>query len=190
MSLRIIGGAFKGRSLKTPKVSTTRPTQGMLREAVFNICQNVIEGARFLDLFAGSGAMGIEAISRGAGQATFVEQNRQAIACIKENIAAFEIEGQTQIIALDAVRALHSLAKQGSKFDLVYVDPPYDIPVTPLIDAIIPLLAAESLLFVEERHSPKTPIQPYVPPQLILKDSRRFGIALLHQYRFSGNQEL
>lgn len=85
MTLRVIAGKYKGRSLKTPKATSTRPTQGMLREAVFNICQNEIEGAFFLDLFAGSGAMGFEAISRGAMKATLVEQNRQAQLCIKEN---------------------------------------------------------------------------------------------------------
>jgi 16S rRNA (guanine(966)-N(2))-methyltransferase RsmD len=185
MSLRIIGGVFKGRTLKSPNISSTRPTQGMLREAVFNICQNRIEGAHFLDLFAGSGAMGIEALSRGAAHATFVEKNRQALGCIKENLSSFQLEKQSQIIPLDAQRALQLLAKQEARFDLIYVDPPYDIQTSPFLDALAALLSDDGLLFIEERSSPKTSHKAYVPNKLTLKDSRRFGIALLHQYRVS-----
>jgi 16S rRNA (guanine(966)-N(2))-methyltransferase RsmD len=178
MTLRLIAGTFKGRLLKTPKGPSTRPTQGMLREAVFNICQNEIDSARFLDLFAGSGAMALEALSRGAAHATLVEQNRHALACIRENIAALQVEKQTTLIPYDANRALPLLTKQGALFDIIYIDPPYDTH-TPL-EPLIPLLAPHALLFLEGRHNPKQPSQPRFPPSLHLRDTRRFGIALLH----------
>lgn len=182
MSLRIIGGKFKGQMLKTPSSASTRPTQGMLREALFNICQNYIEGARFLDLFAGSGAIGFEALSRGAASVTLVEQNRTAISCLKENIQKLKVEPQTTLLALPAQRALTMLGKQSGLFDLVYIDPPYDTPIHPFLDGLEAILAPDARVFVEERHSPKSKQVPYVPLFLHLIDSRRFGIALIHQY--------
>ncbi len=175
--MRIIAGNFKGRLLKAPKSTSTRPTQGMLREAIFNICQNEVSNARFLDLFAGSGAMGLEALSRGASHATFVEQNRQAVQCIKENITALKLEKSSLLIPFDASRALHSLAKQSAQFDIVYVDPPYDTPFDFL--PLVPLTAPNGILFFEERHNPKKAHQPLELPGLELKDTRRFGVALL-----------
>jgi 16S rRNA (guanine966-N2)-methyltransferase len=178
MTLRMIAGLFKGRQIKTPKTTSTRPTQAMLREAIFNICQNEIEGARFLDLFAGSGAMGLEAISRGASHSTFVEQNRQAILCIKENIAMLKVESQTKVIAADAARAISLLKDQ--QFDLIYIDPPYDIGFDP--SPAVPLLAPNGILFIEGRHNPKQPYKPLELPGLKHKDTRKFGIALLSIY--------
>jgi 16S rRNA (guanine966-N2)-methyltransferase len=175
MTLRLIAGRFKGRLLKTPKSASTRPTQGMLREAVFNICQNEIEGAHFLDLFAGSGAMGLEALSRGAAHATFVEQNRNAIACIKENIAQLQVSQETTLIPTDVARALALLAKQKARFDLIYIDPPYDLSLN--LTAIEPLLKPNTLLFFEELYTPQKKHLSY--PFLKLRDSRRFGTALL-----------
>lgn len=177
MTLRIIAGKFKGRILKIPKSSRTRPTQGMLREAIFNICQNEIEGALFLDLFAGSGAMGLEALSRGAARATFVEQNRQAIACIKENIKTLQVENQAALIPADVSLALTLLAKQKTQFDLIYIDPPYESPFD--LAPVIPLILANGSLFLERRHTPNQHEKPAEAPGLILKGTRRFGSALL-----------
>lgn len=180
MSLRIIAGKFKGFPLKTPKSPTTRPTQGMLREAVFNICQNTIEGASFLDIYAGSGAMALEALSRGAAYAALIEKNKGAIACIKENIKNLHVEDQTKIIATDVFSALKRIEQQ---FDIIYIDPPYETSIAPLIEQIIQskMLHADALLFIEERDT-KSNAPEF--PSLSLKNSRRFGIAKLHQYRF------
>lgn len=182
MSLKIIAGQFKGRILKTPKGSSTRPTQGMLRESVFNICQNEIPGARFLDLFAGSGAMALEAVSRGASHATMVENNRNALASIRENIALLQAASQTTVMTCDAKSALSKLS---GPFEIVYVDPPYDMPIAPFIDALIKrgLLAPGGLLFIEERSRPTPPALHF--SSLSLVGTRRFGEALLHQYRLS-----
>lgn len=184
MTLRIVAGKFKGRTLKAPKSNSTRPTQGMLREAVFNICQMEVPDTRFLDLFAGSGAMGLEALSRGASHSTFVEQNRQAAACIRENIATLELEAQTTIIPTDATRAIAILTKQSAQFDIVYIDPPYDTPFP--VDTLLPILAPNALIFLEERHNPKKAHTIPSFPKLIHKDTRRFGIALLTTFRYNG----
>ena len=178
MTLRIIAGTYKSRILKTPKIASTRPTQGMLREAIFNICQNEVADARFLDLFAGSGAMGLEALSRGASHCTFVEQNRQALTCIKQNIATLGVAPQTKIIPTDVARALELLARQ--QFDLIYIDPPYDTIFD--LAPVAPLLSANGILFLEERHNPKKKHEPAELPGLRLRDARRFGIAILSTY--------
>lgn len=184
MTLRIISGLFKGRLLKAPKGPSTRPTQGMLREAVFNICQNEIENARFLDLFAGSGAMAFEALSRGALHATLVESNRNALACLQDNIRTLQIESQATLIPAPAERALSRLTKEKALFDIVYLDPPYDKQVE--LESLLPLLALPSILFLEERYDPKKKPKSYEFPQLKLRDRRRFGIALLSIFDYLG----
>ena len=181
MSLRIIAGQFKGRVLKAPKGLSTRPTQSMLRESVFNICQCAIEGARFLDLFAGSGAMGLEALSRGASHATFVENDRGAAACIRNNIAALQVASQTSLLTCSAKIALQRLLGQ---FDIVYIDPPYDMPCAPFVEELLArgLLASGAFLFLETRSASTT--SPVFSSLSLIKE-RRFGDALLHQYRYS-----
>ena len=186
MTLRVIAGKYKGRILKAPKIASTRPTQGMLREAVFNICQNEIQNAHFLDLFAGSGAMGIEAISRGAAKASLVEKSSPAIVCIQQNKEALGIGSEIELFPMDARKAIEILNKQKALFHIVYIDPPYETPIKELLEPLLLLLAMDALLFIEERYNPKSPSKPYDSPHLIRKGSRRFGTALLHQYRFSG----
>jgi len=179
MSLRIVGGKFRGRILKTPKTDSTRPTTSMLREAFFNICAGRIEGARFLDLFAGSGAMGIEAISRGAIFTTCIEQGAQASQCIKDNVTLLGIEPLVQVLRADVLKALPRLL---SPYDIIYVDPPYDLDAQKVLRIIYTqkLLAPLGELFLEQRFEAKNGFKDY-PFELI--DSRRYGIAHLHQFR-------
>ncbi|MBS0624726.1 MAG: 16S rRNA (guanine(966)-N(2))-methyltransferase RsmD [Verrucomicrobia bacterium] len=179
MTLRIIGGQFKGRILKSPKSTTTRPTQGVVREAVFNICQDLIREARFLDLFAGSGAMGLEALSRGASHATFVERDKNAASCIKENLTLLNLVSKSQVISIDAEAALK---KMTSPFDIIYIDPPYDTTIMPYIDSILENRLLSSLLFLEERQKTHTSIE---RSELELYDKRRYGIALLSIFRYT-----
>jgi 16S rRNA (guanine(966)-N(2))-methyltransferase RsmD len=176
MSLRIIAGKFKGRPLKAPKGKATRPTQGMLREAVFNICQNEIHGARFLDLFAGSGAMGLEALSRGAVLASFVEQNKFALRSIRENGEELGVLSEMQILPLSFEKAMLFFKKQGAQFDLIYIDPPYDLAAD--LSAIPSILAPHGTVFLEERFNPKGNPKAKMAA-LYAKDQRRFGEALL-----------
>ena len=170
MSLRISGGTLKGRRLKTPNTPTTRPTSEKLRQSFFNINQHRISDSRFLDLFAGTGAMGIEAISRGAASATFIEQDRQALSCLRENVDALGISSQCHIIAGDVRKVLHRTANQ---FDIIYIDPPYgrglSNPVITLLDSS-DILAQNGLLFLEETMYTDQPLE-----TLTLQEKRPFG---------------
>lgn len=123
--MQIIAGKFKGHKILAPKGTETRPTSGRLRETVFNILQNHIEDAHFLDLFAGSGAMGIEALSRGAAKATFVEQDRTSYRTIEKNIEKLDLKCASTILCEEALKALSFFHKTGQKFDLIFLDPPY-----------------------------------------------------------------
>ena len=111
--MRIISGIFKNRPLASPKGLSTRPTSEKLREALFNISQNYIQESVFLDLFAGSGAMGIEAISRGASKATFIDADRDSIRCIKENLKNFKIEDQALVLPGDVFTEMYKLMQKG-----------------------------------------------------------------------------
>ena len=186
--MRIFSGEFKGRILKTPKGRATRPTKGILREAVFNICQEQIEGAAFLDLFAGSGSMGFEAISRGARFTVFVEQDAQAIRCIRENFQLLQVEERSQLLSMNVFAALSQLQKKKLLFDLIYIDPPYKQETALISDLLIkltPLLNEESLVFIETSAHEKEMSQ---IGKLQLKDMRIFGISRLSQFTVHPSQ--
>lgn len=128
--MRVVGGQFKGRPLKTPEGRGTRPTSDRAREAVFNILAHAewspgLEGRRVLDLFAGSGALGIEALSRGASFALFVETEAAARGAIRDNIEAFHLFGVSRLHRRDATDLGKKPAGLGAPFDLVFLDPPY-----------------------------------------------------------------
>lgn len=122
MSFRIIGGLLKNRVLRSPSSVNTRPSLAILRKAVFDILQDRVIDAEFLDLFAGTGAMGIEALSRGAKHATFIDQDHLAVRCIQENLKQFHLEDKATLIKTDAIRFL---TKTATRFDIIYIDPPY-----------------------------------------------------------------
>lgn len=111
MTLKINGGKFRGIKLSSPSGNKTRPTSDMLREAVFNIAQHKIQDSLFLDLFAGTGAMGLEALSRGAMKSIFIEKDRTAINCIKENIEKLSLKEEATLLPLDILSA-HKKAKR------------------------------------------------------------------------------
>ena len=121
--LRIIAGEFKGRRLKTPAGRTVRPTGDRVKEAWFSILQQSIPGARVLDLFAGSGALGLEALSRGAVAVDFVETHLVSLAALKANIEALQAEGRVTIHRSDAMRFAERL--QPGAYDVAFADPPY-----------------------------------------------------------------
>ena len=190
--MRIIAGIYKNRALTCPKGGQTRPTSGLLRGAVFNICQMRMEGATFLDLFAGSGAMGIEALSRGASFATFIEADRESFKCIKKNIETLDIASQTSVLHGDVFRLIESLAKHQHRYSIIYADPPYDSKIkTPLgemtyssyivhlVDQYA-LLEPGGLLLIEDSIS-STPIQENLQ-NLRFKNSRGRGRSVLQQY--------
>lgn len=124
--LKIASGSLKGKKLKTPPEDITRPTSEKVRQAVFNSLQNSVQGSTFLDLYAGSGAMGFEAISNGAKMAVFVEKNKQAANIIEDNLISLDIEENSLLLMNSALKAITHLECSVLKFDIVYIDPPYE----------------------------------------------------------------
>jgi 16S rRNA (guanine966-N2)-methyltransferase len=124
--MRVIAGRLGGRRLSAPRGRTTRPTSDRVREALFSML-GPIDGASVLDLFAGTGALGIEALSRGAAKALFVERDAAAVAALKGNLAQLELaEPLARVWVGEALAALRSARKAGETYDLVFIDPPYD----------------------------------------------------------------
>lgn len=124
--MRVIAGTAKRLQSKTVKGDNTRPTTDRIKETLFNMLQNDIEGCRFLDLFSGSGAIGIEALSRGAKEAVFVENNKEAINCIKENLIFTKLVNSGIVMSYDVMTAISMLEGRNAKFDIVFMDPPYN----------------------------------------------------------------
>jgi 16S rRNA (guanine966-N2)-methyltransferase len=124
--MRIISGTSKGRKFATPKNFSLRPTSGRVKESIFNILRGRIEGRMVLDLFAGTGSLGIEALSRGAKKVTFVEKGRDALKLIRRNLAQFGLEERSGVLPIDASRAIGILKHRGKTFDLIFMDPPYE----------------------------------------------------------------
>jgi len=171
--MRIIAGSRKGSRIAAPKGLDTRPTGDRVREAAFNLI-GPVDGASVLDLFAGSGAMGLEALSRGAARVTFVEADREAAAAIVANVEKLRLEGAT-VLRDDAVRHLAADASRGRRYDLVLVDPPYRMlaGILPSLATYVPsVLASEDALVVVESDAREEPELP-----LPKRTSRRYGSA-------------
>ena len=172
--MRIVAGSRKGARIFAPKGHDTRPTSDRVREAAFTLIGSV-EGASVLDLFAGSGAMGLEALSRGAERAVFVESDRDAAKTIERNLEKLGLRG-TMVLRADALRALAEDAQAGRRYDLVLVDPPYGSfsqMQTALATYLPAVLAPDGLVVVETgaREEPDLP--------LAQRTSRRYGSARL-----------
>ena len=164
--LRIIAGKFRGRNLKSPLSLEVRPTSDRLRETLFNVIAPRIAGVRFLDLCAGSGAVGIEAISRGAAHVTFVDTSRAMCTLIKANLELCRIEpGESEVIQSEALDHLRRfVSKQpdsGKPWDIAFFDPPYATDHTPILDIFgarsSSLLTEDGLLIVEHHHKNELP---------------------------------
>jgi 16S rRNA (guanine(966)-N(2))-methyltransferase RsmD len=123
--MRITAGDHRGRHLKSPKRTRTRPTSDLLRQAVFNLLGARIQGARVLDLFAGTGAVSLEALSRGASLAVLVERDRQAVGSLRANLGALNLTPRARVVVGDALEALARLEATGEVFDCIFLDPPY-----------------------------------------------------------------
>jgi len=167
--MRIVAGRHKGRRLRAPAGAGTRPTADRVREALFSIL-GPMDGLRVLDLYAGSGALGLEALSRGAESATFVESARPALAAIRANLDATGDEAE--VVASDAIRWLRAAGDGERAFDLVFCDPPYDAAARiaqPLAD-LLPRVTAPQALIVTES-SKRNPLLIDLP----LTDERTYG---------------
>ena len=181
--MRVVAGRLRGRRLQAVPGSATRPTSDRVREALFSILGERVAGARVLDLFAGTGALAIEALSRGARSAVLVEQATQAVAVIRANLDALDLGG---VAAVRRTRAETFLRGQrDGPFDLVFLDPPYAIPVG-LLAGLLARLAggalAEGAVVVVEAAARSEP--PPWPPRLRPAAPRRYGDTALHLATF------
>jgi len=159
--MRIIAGKYRGRNLKSPPSLEVRPTSDRLRETLFNVIAPRIEDSRFLDLCAGSGAVGIEALSRGAGHVTFVDRSRKMCELIKSNIDLCRIErSESEVVQAEALDYLRRfIAKQpdsGKPWDIVFLDPPYAVDYLPILETFgarsASLFTENGILIVEHHH--------------------------------------
>jgi 16S rRNA (guanine(966)-N(2))-methyltransferase RsmD len=123
--MRIIGGEAGGRRIRAPRGEATRPTADRVKEAIFNILGPPPERARVLDLYAGAGSLGLEALSRGAADAVFVDRSSDAVRCVRENVASLGWEARARVLRSDVPAAIARLDAAGERFDWVFVDPPY-----------------------------------------------------------------
>lgn len=177
--MRVIGGKLKGRKIKTCRGTLLRPTSQKIREAIFDIISPFLTGGLVLDLFAGTGSLGIEALSRGMGRAVFVENNPRIISVLKENIISCQLENRAEVIIFPVTKGLKILRSRKEKFDLIFLDPPY---LSNLVGKTIleinkaNILLKDSLVIVE--HSSKEDIKSSYG-NLIRFDQRQYGQTLV-----------
>ena len=148
--MRVIAGTARSMPLKTPTGNDTRPTQDIIKETLFNIIQFDVPGCVFLDLCAGSGAIGIEALSRGAAKAYFAENDKSAAACIQENLHKTHFEERAVLLKMDVLSALHHIHEK--RADIIYLDPPYESDIgrsTLLMLAKLPYVTQDTQIIVE-----------------------------------------
>ncbi len=183
--MRIAGGDWRGRNLRVPSGDAVRPTQDRVREALFSMLQFELAGASFLDLFAGSGSVGFEALSRGASRATFVELAPRHQACIQANAAMLKAEGRCQLIKADVYQWLASPAAVGGLYDIAYADPPYALGAEQGYAKVLALLAEKNIvkpdgLFIAEMKGHQVPDE---SPLWDLCRDRTYGQTRIAIYR-------
>ncbi len=181
----ILSGIHKYRRLAVPKQGV-RPTLAKLRKTLFDILQEEVEGAEILDLFSGSGSLGLEALSRGASHVTFIEKDREHASYIKKNIAHLSEEKRTTLFVQDVFFAIDKLASRDMQFDLIFGDPPYGQGFAiKLIDALdrIPLLKPGGSFFVEDRFAKGEVVDLSNLKRLKLQSEREIGGAFLFHFR-------
>ncbi|MBQ7887499.1 MAG: 16S rRNA (guanine(966)-N(2))-methyltransferase RsmD [Clostridia bacterium] len=186
--MRIIGGSARGRSIVAPPGSKTRPTQDYVRESLFNIIRWDVQDARVLDLFAGTGALSLEAISRGAKEAVLIDMDRDACAAIKKNMENTRLGEQCRLISRDYRQAMDALARENEKFDVVFIDPPYKMENTGEMCAALydkGLLSEEFLIVVEHRRG----LAPLLDLRFEAYDLRKYGDTEITFVRKSNREE-
>ncbi len=185
--MRIIAGEARGRTLIAPKGQDTRPTQDHVRESLFNILMHDIPGARVLDLFAGSGALALEALSRGAESAVLVDNAAEAVQCIHRNVETVRVQERATVLKSGWEEALRRLAAEGQTFTLVFLDPPYRMTDTGeqcVRLAQQKLLVEDALVVIEHRKD----VSPVLDGRFTPRDERRYGDTAIHFYRFKGGE--
>jgi len=179
MSLRIIAGELRGRRIRSLRGIKTRPTADRIREAIFNILAFQIQGSKVLDLFAGTGAFGIEALSRGAASAVFIDNGRDSISTIQENIKHLSLEDTTKVFRWNPTVNLTCLNSLQSDFNLIFMDPPYNQNM--IAPTLFHLHASQSMdknACVVVEHSHLEPVLKGQPP-FEISDQRKYGKTLV-----------
>ena len=181
--MRIIAGAYKGRRLATPRGETTRPTADQVRIALLDTLMPWLPEARVLDLFAGAGGVGLEALSRGAAHATFVERDARAVQALRANVTTLGVERAARIVRDDVRRGLRTLWREGGRFDVVFLDPPYDgDDVAATLEALggVELLADDAVVVAQHltKRAPASSVG-----ALTAFRARRFGETTLTFFR-------
>ena len=183
--MRVITGSARGRRLKEIEGLETRPTTDRVKEALFSVIQFDIEGRRVLDLFAGTGQLGIEALRRGAESAVFVEQRKDAVQAVRENLAVCGLSDRARVVSGDAM----SYLKSGEKFDLIFLDPPY---ASGLLEQALEEIARFDIcrrhgIIVAE--SAVETVLPALPPPYQLYREYRYGKIKLTVFHRGGNED-
>jgi 16S rRNA (guanine966-N2)-methyltransferase len=181
--VRVIAGEARGMRLTAPRGTTTRPTSDRVKEALFSLLDSAhrLQGVRVLDLFAGSGALGIEALSRGATHVVFIEKNRQALDSLRLNLAHTRFTDRSEVLPFDCIQALERLARQKIRFDLVLLDPPYQAGLHEKVIELVgnALLATDGLVVAEA--AARTPLPEKIGP-CSRSDQRIYGDTALELY--------
>jgi len=189
MAVRIITGELKGREVFLPKSARYRPSTHFLREMLFSIMgPGAVEGCVFLDVFAGSGVVGIEAISRGATKSIFLEKSHRNASCIQQNLVRLGVADRGIVMQLDAARELAKVGRElteGELIKLVFVDPPFKVPVEgPFLASLVRnshLLAPDCRIYLETRVKPEG-----ITDELAVVDQRNTSSSVLTTYRLDG----
>ena len=180
--MRVIAGALKGRRLVTPKGDRSRPTADQVRIALLDTLTPWLTDARLLDLFAGAGGVGFEALSRGAAHATFVEKDPRAVGALRENVETLGVRAHARILRGDVARELVRLHAEGARFDIVFLDPPYEVDAAPtLLQLGGGSLLAPGGVAIAQHLTKKAP--PERIGALLAFRTRRFGETTLTFYR-------
>ena len=183
--MRIVGGDAKGRRLKSPKTPGTRPVIDRVKTALFDVLGARVSGAHFLDLFAGTGAVGLEALSRGAELATFVEMSHQVVAVLRENLRVTGLAERAEVVRGDAFRFLELAAAQGRHYDIIYIAPPQyrQMAARALVQVErLPLTHAGSLAIVQIFPKERVDLDQLALSKFRQVDERRYGSTLLLFY--------
>lgn len=182
--MRVITGLARGRRLETLPGDATRPTGEKVKESLFSAIQFDIEGRRVLDLFAGSGQLGIEALSRGAAGCVFVDRNTEAVKIIRQNLLHTGLAEKSQVLGTDA---LTYLTRPGERFDLVFLDPPYASELLlPVLEKVAPLVNDGGIIICE---TDDTSTLPERVDRFSIAKTYRFGHTYVWLYRYDGGEE-
>ena len=186
--MRVIAGTAKRLQLKTPQGSHTRPTTDRIKETLFNMISTELSGCIFLDLFSGSGAIGIEALSRGAKKAVFIENNKEALKCLKENLEHTQVYSRAQVIPRDVLIGLEILesnseksAEEGLVFDFIFIDPPYDSGLEKKVLEVLSkssIINSESTIIVEAGSDTN------------FDDLEEMGFSIIKEKRYKSNRHV